>query len=147
MAVTPRSAPASMRAATSPLCICWRWIESANRTANLIAERQFRTSAHGRALMTALLERTEAHFDLPGLRSAPAFLVRYLLGDRTAQILGIPAQPAGPTRFPGLVRSSVQKLALHGSPLFGRRLLERVISVKLGGEQVRFAMPTRLAAD
>jgi hypothetical protein len=124
---------------------------AASRTAERIAERQFRASRHGRALMERLLARTEAHLSLPGLRATPAFLVRYLLGDRTADILGIPA--VGPSHISfvhagnvaGLVRSSVQTVSLNLAPLVGRRLLDAIVSAKLGTRDVGFPMPTRLS--
>jgi hypothetical protein len=121
---------------------------TASRTAESIADRQFRTSSHGRALMSRLLVRTEAHVGVPGLRAAPEFLVRYLLGDRTADILGIePASPArAPVAFSGKVgdwvRSSAQALALQLAPLVGRRLLDAIVSVKLGAKEAAFSMPS-----
>jgi len=124
---------------------------AACRAADLIAERQFRPSPHGRALMAALLARTEAHVGLPGFRSSPAFLVRYLLGDRTADILGLPA--AENSRSPmlahwnGFLRSSLQSLSLRAAPVIGQKLLEAVVSVKLGSTETRFAMPTRLTLE
>ena len=110
---------------------------AASDTADFIANRQFRASDHGRALMARLLERTEDHVGVPGLRGAAPFLVRYLLGDRTADILGISAvNPARALVFAGsaggLFRSSVQALALQLAPLFGRHLLDAIVSAKLG---------------
>jgi hypothetical protein len=121
---------------------------AASRAADLIAERQFRSSEHGRALMTALLARTEAHVDLPGIRETPAFLVRYLLGDQTADLLGV-KPPALQHWFAGrklgqVVRSSLQTLSLRAAPRVGRHLLSALVSVKLGGVEVRYAMPTVL---
>jgi hypothetical protein len=67
--------------------------------------------------------------------------------DRIANILGIePASPArAPLAFSGkvgdLVRSSAQALALQLAPLVGRRLLDAIVSVKLGTKEVAFSMP------
>jgi hypothetical protein len=120
---------------------------TASDTADAIANRQFRASDHGRALMARLLVRAEDHVGVPGLRAAPAFLVRYLLGDRTADILGIAA--VSPARASlvfagsagGVLRSSVQALALQSAPLVGRRLLDAIVSAKLGTKDVAFSMP------
>jgi len=117
---------------------------AASRTADCIADRQFQASDHGRALMARLLARTEDHVGVPGLRAAPAFLVRYLLGDRTADILGIarvsPAQAS--LVGTGLFRASVQALALQLGPLVGRRLLDAIVSAKLGTKDIGFPMPS-----
>jgi hypothetical protein len=116
---------------------------AASDTADCIADRQFRASDHGRALMARLLDRTEVHIGVPGLRGTAPFLVRYLLGERTGDILGVSA--VNPARASlvfagsagGLFRSSVQALALHLAPLFGRHLLDAIVSAKLGTKSSR----------
>jgi hypothetical protein len=114
-----------------------------------IALRQFRPSPHGQALMADLLAGIKAHFDLPLLRETPPRLVRYLLGDHTADILGVPdaarfGDPlARAARIPGLGRWSDSAPFLYLASRLGRSLLDTVISAKLRGAQVTFPMPTQ----
>jgi hypothetical protein len=120
-------------------------LAEANVAAELIAERQFRSSADGQALMAGLLGRMEDHVDVPGLRGAPRFLVRYLLGDRIAEILAVPAADgliAERLCVHALVRRSGPSASL--SKLVGRRLLDAVVSAKLDGRDASFEMPTRV---
>jgi hypothetical protein len=109
---------------------------SACEVAERITERQFRPSPHGQLLMAELLRRTEAHFDLPLLRAAPGMLVRHLLGDRTADLLGVPAAPASDASFAraaqaSFARWSKRALWSHLAPRLARTLLDAVVSVKL----------------
>jgi hypothetical protein len=123
-------------------------LEEANVTADLIAERQFRASADGHILMAGLLRRMEEHVDLPGMRGSPRFLVRYLLGDRLADILAIPAAD-GSIAERLCMRGLARRPGLFGtlSELVGRRLLDAVVSAKLGGREPSFEMPTRVVAS
>jgi hypothetical protein len=121
-----------------------RDLTAANRAADRIAARQFRASPHGRALMASLLARMVAHVDVPGLRASPQFLVRYLLGERTAELLGIPAANESIARalsMRGLGRITSRLVFGQLVPLVGRRLLDSVITVKLQGAPVHFDMP------
>lgn len=117
----------------------------ASELAIRIAQRQMGPSEHGRALFAALLARMRAH--VPFAHAAPGHLVRYLVGDEVAAILGL----ACPSSFrdalsvmgllPGLPR------ALRGAPppwliaSLSRPLLEAIIATKLDGAAVNFAMP------
>jgi hypothetical protein len=107
----------------------------ANELATLISARQFRPSPHGRALMTALLTRIEDH--VPAIRSAPRAVVRHLVGERVADLLGVPADPGlgaallKVTRLPGLSLVPAQALLLRATPLIARPLLEAIVTAKL----------------
>jgi len=118
----------------------------ASRCADAIAQRHFRASPHGRELMAALLVRMEAHVDLPGLRAAPRALVRKLLGDRTADLLGVPAPGHTMLAAVGGFADLSRRVARGVTPLVGRRLLDAVVSVKLGGEETSFPMPSEPTA-
>jgi len=115
-----------------------RDVAAACCAAERIVERQFRASPHGQALMANLLTRMVAHVDVPGLRTSPQVLVRYLLGDRTAELLGIPAADES------IARSLVLRGLGATGRLVGRRLLDTVVAVKLDGAPVHFDMPTRV---
>lgn len=121
---------------------------SADATMDRIEERQFRASEHGRALMSLLLARIEAHVKLPGLGFAPRWMIRHLVGDAIADLLGIPRADlprfARVAPLPSFARSGAEALVMKLAPLVGRPLLETAISVKLRGETPAFAMPSRL---
>ncbi len=57
----------------------------------VIAKRQFRPSEEGKLLTKALLDTIEKFIENPLLKSFPAAQMRYLMGDKVADILGIPA--------------------------------------------------------
>ena len=114
-----------------------------------IAARQVHASEHGQALTAALVARMEQHFDVPGLRAAPRALIRYLLGERYAEILGVASG-----RMTALEQRTLRELSQHRQPglgsyaarLIGQRLLEALATVKLAGKPVDFAMPLELSS-
>jgi hypothetical protein len=57
----------------------------------VIAKRQFRPSDEGKLLTKALLDTMEKFIESPLLKSFPAAQMRFLMGDKVADILGIPA--------------------------------------------------------
>ncbi|MGE0789297.1 MAG: oxygenase MpaB family protein [Sandaracinaceae bacterium] len=110
-----------------------------------IATRQNRASEHGRSLMAALLAGMEAH--TPGLRDLPRLLVRYLVGDALAELLGVPRATSPLSSIATLVLRSgrpsgaiVPGLSLVG-PRFGKPLLEAVVAKKLSGATASFELP------
>jgi len=111
-----------------------------------IGERQFQPSPHGRALMAALLLRIEAH--VPALPGAPGLLVRHLVGDRVADLLGVPADHrfgaalAGLGRIPAVAQRSAQALLLRATPLLARPLLETIVAAKLAHPRGGALTPT-----
>jgi hypothetical protein len=116
---------------------------SAEATVNRIRARRCAPSADGRLLMQALLAGMERHMVLPMLRAVPGALVRYLLGDDLADLLGIAGPAGAPRRWDREPPSALTRgLAVD----VGRRLLEALNGFKLGGAPVSFPMPTRLAA-
>jgi ER-bound oxygenase mpaB/B'/Rubber oxygenase, catalytic domain len=110
-----------------------------------VAARQFASSEHGRALMAALLEAMEEH--VPGLRFGPRYLVRYLVGEQLADLLGVPADDGFRTKVAVLRLlprvPSLSSLATRLSSVIGRPLLEGIIAAKLDGAPPTFAMPFR----
>lgn len=56
-----------------------------------IAKRQFKPSEEGKLLTKALLNTMEKFVENPLLKSFPAAQMRFLMGDKVADILGIPA--------------------------------------------------------
>jgi hypothetical protein len=127
----------------------------ANDAAALIArisERQFAACDEGRMMARALIDMMR--HEVPGnlFDRAPELLMRYLLGDRTADILGVPAGAiaelcSGPLRL--LVRMG-SDLMHHSSELmriherFGRALIEGILLVGRGGARVPFTIPAEL---
>jgi hypothetical protein len=105
-----------------------------------IAKRQYGTSEDGRALMKSLLEGMERHMMVPALRPLPAALVRYLLGIEMATCLGLVPEGQPPPRG---WDATAQKTFQHLVPRVGQRLLDTITVVKLRGERVTFAMPTK----
>jgi len=57
----------------------------------VIAKRQFRASEEGKLLTKALLDTMEKFIENPLLKSFPAAQMRFLMGDKVADMLGIPA--------------------------------------------------------
>jgi hypothetical protein len=57
----------------------------------VIAKRQFRPSDEGKLLTKALLDTMGKFIENPLLKSFPAAQMRFLMGDKVADILGIPA--------------------------------------------------------
>jgi hypothetical protein len=115
-----------------------------------ISLRQLRGSEHGRFLMKTLLAGMEAH--VPHFRAAPRHLVRYLIGDRLADELGVPGAQAFETAraafqlLPRLQITPLGALARRLTPIVGRPLLEAVVAAKLRGAPPTFAMPERVGA-
>jgi hypothetical protein len=120
-------------------------VAAAAELGDRIASRQHAGSAHGRALMAALLAGMEDH--VPGLRSAPRSLVRYLVGDALADQLGVPEGGFAPEHLaalrllPGAPARTLAGVARRLSPVVGRPLLRAVVAAKLGAAPAAFAMP------
>lgn len=119
---------------------------SAEIVGERVAGRHFASSEHGRALMASLLEGIERH--VPILPSAPRALVRYLVGDRIADQLGVPmgetlrASRAVARLLPRWRTGVTASIAPQLSSWLGRPLLQVVVATKLRGEAASFAMPT-----
>jgi hypothetical protein len=117
-----------------------------------IAERQFAACDEGQMMTRALVDMMR-HV-IPGslFDDVPAHLIRYFLGARVAEILGVSAGEiseilAGPLRLAVQARSRL----MHDSPelmkiheLFGRALIEGIVFVGRGGNRVPFTIPTEL---
>jgi hypothetical protein len=118
-----------------------------------IERRHFRASAEGQAMTSALIEMMK-HLT-PGnvFDGMPPTLIRYLLGDSTAKLLGVPPSDwsrilMGPLRIRGWVTDKevdmrppiVAKLV----SLLGRRVLDGLVWVNRGPERLPFRIPTVL---
>ena len=71
----------------------------------VIAKRQFRASDEGKLLTRALLDTMEKLIENPLLKSFPAAQMRFLMGDKIANMLGIPAVTFE-TKMIGLIPNS-----------------------------------------
>jgi hypothetical protein len=118
----------------------------AEQLCDRIARRQHQGSEHGRALMASLLEGMTRHASI--FPTAPAALVRHLVGDTIADMVGVPRDEGAQDRL-ALMRL-LPKLPLSAtavlSRVVGRTLLETVVAAKLHGEPATFAMPLRVGA-
>jgi hypothetical protein len=92
--------------------------------------------------------------EIPGnlFDHVPALLIRYFLGARVAEMLGVSAGEisellAGPLHLLAQARSrmihdSAELARIH--ELFGRALIEGIVLVGRGGNRVPFTIPTEL---
>lgn len=99
-------------------------------------------SSYGRELTLTLIDGMERH--LPrALRDVPRHLVRYLVGDRIADALGVPALKASAARRVVLsaMTRHAPELVTRLSPIFARWIHEAIVSKKLDGSDSDFPMP------
>lgn len=110
-----------------------------------IAQRQFRSSAAGQQLMSALLARINQHVLIPSMTT---YLVRRLSGDRVAELLGLAeddsfrAAVGKLARVPLLDRLPIKTALPQLTNVVGQPLLNSIISRNLGGDLPGFAAPT-----
>jgi hypothetical protein len=116
-------------------------------------QRQFGPSDSGHDLMAALLEQG-TRLCPPGLRGLPATTVRFYVGDRAADILGVPKANWTRVLFDPLAdvtrRLSLERLHrrfLNGlSDRIGFGMLDLAVRAERFGGRPAFAVPTSLAA-
>jgi hypothetical protein len=119
----------------------------------IVRQRQFAASQAGRDLTEALLSQGR-RLTPPGLRGLPATTLRYYVGDKTADLLGVP--PADWTRlfFEPLAdvsrRLSMERLHRRAlsklSERIGFGMLELAVRAERYGGRPAFQVPTTLAA-
>jgi hypothetical protein len=124
----------------------------ATALADRIAERQFATCEEGRAMTRALIEMM--WHAIPGnmFDRMPQLLMRYLLRDRVADLVGVPPGHiselvAGPLRLLARIKSerlrdSAELSRIH--ELFGRALIQGILLLSRGGNRIPFTIPTEL---
>lgn len=128
-------------------------LEDAVHLQELIQRRHFSASPEGHALTKALLQMAE-HI-MPGnlFDGMPATLTRHLIGNTTADLLGVPASDwtralMGPLRVLGWVTDDMAELqGPHAEKLIGmmgRRLVEGLVWINRGPDRVPFRLPTTL---
>lgn len=109
--------------------------EQAEAALDALLRRLREPSAQGRLLAQSLLDGMRRHLPIPGQRDAPVWMVRYLLGDTNADVLGI-EQPAAISRTRwsrALGSGAVAWLA----PRFGRRVHRAIVGYKLAASRSR----------
>jgi hypothetical protein len=127
--------------------------EGATRLMEAIQRRHIRASPEGRAMTQALLEMTRHITPGNAFDGLPATLMRYLLGDANADLIGVPAADwnriiIGPLRVLGWMVD--KKVDLHGPllaklmSLLGRRFLDGLAWVNRGPERLPFRIPSTL---
>jgi hypothetical protein len=126
--------------------------EDGERLADAIFQRVFRASPEGQAMTRALIELLE-HI-IPGnlFDGMSSTLIRYLMGDSTAELIAVP--PADwtlalvkPLRLMGWLMDEgdeQNEVTAKLSELFGRKLLEGIVWVSRGGERPPFRIPDSL---
>ena len=124
----------------------------AGALAERIATRQFAACEEGQYMTRALVEMLQ-HV-VPGdlFDAVPEVLMRYFLGDRTADLLAVAPEHAaeillGPLQLlvhteSTLMHSSNELARLHER--FGRALIEGIVLVGRGGKRIPFTVPTEL---
>ena len=127
-------------------------VEEGERLADLIFSRVFAPSEEGRAMTRVLIERLD-HL-LPGhlFQGVSAALIRYLVGDSTADLLAVPHVEGAPALLESL--RTLGRMMEEGSEgggmasrmceLFGRKLLEGIVWVGRGRERPPFRIPDAL---
>jgi hypothetical protein len=118
-----------------------------------IQRRHFRASPEGEAMTSALIEMMRQLIPGNVFDGMPGTLIRYLLGDDVAGLLGVPPSDwsrilIGPLRLLGWVTDEevdmkppmVAKLM----SLLGRRVLDGLVWVNRGPERLPFRIPTVL---
>ena len=117
-----------------------------------IAARQFVACEEGQYMTRALVQMLQ-HV-VPGnlFDAVPEVLMRYFLGDRTADLLAVAPEHAaeillGPLQLlvhteSTLMHSSNELARLHER--FGRALIEGIVLVGRGGKRIPFTVPTEL---
>jgi ER-bound oxygenase mpaB/B'/Rubber oxygenase, catalytic domain len=117
-----------------------------------IAARQFAACEEGRYMTRALVEMLR-HI-VPGnvFDAVPELLMRYFLGDPTADLLAVaPGRAAQILLGPLQLLAHTTSTVTHSSnelarvhELFGRALIEGIVLVGRGGKRIPFSVPTEL---
>jgi len=116
------------------------------------AARQYAACPEGQLMARALIEMMQ--HEIPGnlFDHAPPLLVRFLLGDQGADVLGVAPGHinellTAPLRLASRIASDLnrdsQALA-RVSELFARALIQGILLVERDGKQIPFAIPTEL---
>ncbi|HYO53451.1 oxygenase MpaB family protein [Archangium sp.] len=126
--------------------------EDGARLADSIFARVFRASTEGQVMTRALIELME-HI-IPGniFDGLSSTLIRYLVGDSTADLIAVPASDwtqslIKPLRLLGWVMDEgdeQNEVSAKLSELFGRKLLEGIVWVSRGHERPPFRIPEAL---
>jgi len=126
-------------------------VASARSLAATIQERQAGDCPEGRMMTEALVGMMQQHAPLHLFQHVPAVLIRYLLGDPWADILGVHCPPweealAGllPLINIPFIDASHSKLMAEVCAWFSRHLIQEVILIDRGGNRPQFRMPAEL---
>lgn len=96
-----------------------------------LVERNVAPSEDGRRLAAALLDGIARHLAIPGRDDAAAWLVRFLLGERLANVLSIPAlDTKARSRWARLANTDAARRLV---PMLGRDLHRLIVGYKLRG--------------
>ena len=94
-----------------------------------LVERNAAPSEDGRVLAAALLDGIARHLAVPGRSDAAAWLVRFLLGERLANVLSIPQLDAkARSRWARLANTQTARRVV---PMLGRDLHRLIVGYKL----------------
>ena len=119
----------------------------------LIQTRQFAPCQEGREMTAAILAFAQRAVRLPWLQGLPATTIRHLVGNQTADIIGVPKADwtglmLGPlSQFMRVISFFEERKLLLGAITgdFNRALIETLLVVGRGGERPEFNIPTELA--
>jgi hypothetical protein len=126
---------------------------SAVELTDAIRRRQYAPSRAGREMAAALVDLAESEMHPRAMAHVPRAMIRYLIGNRVADLLAIP--PSGPTGLAfGPARRVMRKLSLddrHDRLMrdlvewVNRLLVRGWLEFERGGDRPTFAIPTHLA--
>ncbi|BBZ46137.1 hypothetical protein MPRM_34180 [Mycobacterium parmense] len=139
-----------------------RDVPDAAALVDAIRRRQFSASPEGRELTRALLELLDELTPLRRLDGTIPALIRHLIGDETAEQLGVPESTLA--ERPGPLARAADWLLVHAlgrverdllryhlmsrmAPTIGRDLLGALFTMERGGERAPFDIPDNLARN
>ena len=128
-------------------------LDEASALNTLITHRQDAPSDAGREMTAALVELSQRQMHPALLRGLPPTTTRYLLGDATADLTGVPAADWTRMLFRPTARllSRLSMAERHDALLrrittrIGRQLVEGLVEIERGADRPRFALPDHLA--
>jgi anti-anti-sigma factor len=129
-------------------------IEDAKMLAERISRRHVAFSEEGREMTANLIRMLQETIPGGHFHAIPQALIRHLVGDEIADLLGVERTPwqlaLGPLQWANrLLDQSQDTIPLIGkvTGVFSQKILERLMIHNLGGQRAPFRIPENLAQD
>ncbi|MFN7992945.1 MAG: oxygenase MpaB family protein [Bryobacteraceae bacterium] len=127
-------------------------VSEAEALARTIQERQYAACPEGKGMNDALIGMMQKYVPGNVFDCVPGMMIRYLLGDAHADLLGVPGTvPEEVIAAPLRLINAVVGQRLHASePMarvseaFSRSLIDGIVWVGRGGQRIPFTIPTEL---